>query len=58
MNIEHIKRVDAEVAQQIELELKRQQETIELIASENITSLAVMEASGSVLTNKYADYHD
>ena len=55
MNIEHIKRVDAEVAQQIELELKRQQETIELIASENITSLAVMEASGSVLTNKYAE---
>ena len=55
MNIEHIKRIDAEVAQQIELELKRQQETIELIASENITSLAVMEASGSVLTNKYAE---
>ena len=48
MNIEHIKKVDVEVAQQIELELKRQQETIELIASENITSLAVMEASGSV----------
>ena len=55
MNIEHIKKVDVEVAQQIELELKRQQETIELIASENITSLAVMEASGSVLTNKYAE---
>lgn len=55
MNIEHIKQVDAEVATQIELELKRQQETIELIASENITSLAVMEAGGSVLTNKYAE---
>ena len=55
MNIEHIKSVDAEVAEQFELELKRQQETIELIASENITSLAVMEASGSILTNKYAE---
>ncbi len=55
MNIEHIKKVDPMVAEQIELELKRQQETIELIASENITSLAVMEAAGSVLTNKYAE---
>ena len=40
MNLENIKRVDPVVAEQIELELKRQQETIELIASENITSLA------------------
>ena len=55
MNLEHIKKVDALVAEQIELELKRQQETIELIASENITSQAVMEAAGSVLTNKYAE---
>lgn len=55
MNLENIKKVDAEVAEQIELELKRQQETIELIASENCTSLAVMEACGSVLTNKYAE---
>jgi len=55
MNLEHIKRIDKEVAEQIELELKRQQETIELIASENITSLAVLEAAGSVLTNKYAE---
>ncbi len=55
MNLENIKRVDPEVAQQIELELQRQQETIELIASENCTSLAVMEACGSVLTNKYAE---
>ena len=52
MNIEHIKQVDPQVAQQIELELTRQQNTIELIASENCTSLAVMEAAGSVLTNK------
>lgn len=55
MNLENIKKVDADVAEQIELELKRQQETIELIASENCTSLAVMEACGSVLTNKYAE---
>lgn len=55
MNIEHIKQVDPQVAQQIELELTRQQNTIELIASENCTSLAVMEAAGSVLTNKYAE---
>ncbi len=55
MNLENIKRVDPQVAEQIEEELKRQQETIELIASENCTSLAVMEACGSVLTNKYAE---
>lgn len=55
MNLENIKKTDPAVAEQIELELKRQQETIELIASENITSKAVMEAAGSVLTNKYAE---
>jgi len=55
MNLENIKKVDPQVAEQIELELKRQQETIELIASENCTSVAVMEACGSVLTNKYAE---
>ena len=55
MNLENIKRVDPQVAEQIEEELKRQQETIELIASENCTSFAVMEACGSVLTNKYAE---
>ena len=55
MNLENIKKTDPQIAQQIELELKRQQETIELIASENCTSLAVMEACGSVLTNKYAE---
>ena len=55
MNIEHIKKTDPLVAEQIEKELERQQNTIELIASENCTSLAVMEASGSVLTNKYAE---
>ena len=55
MNIEHLKKTDPLVAEQIEKELERQQNTIELIASENCTSLAVMEASGSVLTNKYAE---
>ncbi len=55
MNLENIKKVDSAVAEQIELELERQQNTIELIASENITSKAVMEACGSVLTNKYAE---
>ena len=55
MNLDNIKKVDPEVAKQIELEFERQQNTIELIASENITSKAVMEACGSVLTNKYAE---
>jgi RpiB/LacA/LacB family sugar-phosphate isomerase len=47
--------VDPEVADVIEHERQRQQENIELIASENFTSPAVMEAQGSVLTNKYAE---
>ncbi len=55
MNLENIKKVDSIVAEQIEKEFERQQNTIELIASENITSEAVMEACGSVLTNKYAE---
>ena len=46
---------DPEVAKVVDEELKRQQEKIELIASENIVSRAVMEAQGSVLTNKYAE---
>ena len=55
MTLEHLRKTDPQVAEQIDLELKRQQETIELIASETCTSLAVMEACGSVLTNKYAE---
>lgn len=55
MNLEHLEKVDHQVAEEIKLELKRQQENIELIASENFTSEAVMEACGSVLTNKYAE---
>ncbi len=47
--------VDAEVAEAIALEEKRQQQKIELIASENFVSRAVMAAQGSVLTNKYAE---
>ncbi len=48
-------KTDPVVAEYIEKELKRQQNTIELIASENFTSEAVMAAQGSVLTNKYAE---
>ncbi|EEF58303.1 ribose 5-phosphate isomerase B [Pedosphaera parvula] len=50
-----LKTVDPEIATAISHERQRQQENIELIASENFTSLAVMEAQGSVLTNKYAE---
>src|SRR5258705_10425507 len=46
---------DPEVAGAIAKELRRQQDKIELIASENIVSRAVLEAQGSVLTNKYAE---
>ena len=55
MELNKIREKDAEVAKYIELELERQQNTIELIASENFTSEAVMAAQGSVLTNKYAE---
>ena len=50
-----LRMVDPAVAEGIELERLRQQENIELIASENFVSPAVMEAQGSVLTNKYAE---
>ncbi|HYG21403.1 MAG TPA: ribose 5-phosphate isomerase B [Verrucomicrobiae bacterium] len=50
-----LKTVDPEIASAIDHERVRQQENIELIASENFTSPAVMEAQGSVLTNKYAE---
>ena len=50
-----LRNVDPEIAAAITRERLRQQENIELIASENFTSLAVMEAQGSVLTNKYAE---
>ncbi len=47
--------VDPEIYQAIELETQRQRQTLELIASENAASCAVMEAQGTVLTNKYAE---
>jgi glycine hydroxymethyltransferase len=51
----HLAEADPAVYAAIQNELKRQQSNIELIASENITSLAVLEATGSVFTNKYAE---
>ena len=55
MDLDKVREIDFEVAQYIDEELERQQNTIELIASENFTSPAVMQACGSVLTNKYAE---
>ena len=51
----YIKDCDIEVYNAIQAEEKRQEEGIELIASENFVSKAVMEAAGSVFTNKYAE---
>ena len=53
--MEHVKEADHELFEAIQAEKNRQQEKIELIASENFVSEAVMEAMGSVLTNKYAE---
>ncbi|MEC0132401.1 MULTISPECIES: serine hydroxymethyltransferase [Paenibacillus] len=53
--MEQLRKSDPAVLEAMELELKRQRANIELIASENIVSEAVMEAMGSVLTNKYAE---
>ena len=53
--MQHLRDVDPEIEQAIQGEVKRQHEHLELIASENFTSLAVLEAQGSVLTNKYAE---
>ena len=50
-----LKNTDSEIAALIDEEFKRQSENIELIASENFTSLAVMQAMGSCFTNKYAE---
>ena len=52
---ETLSKLDSELASAIESEQKRQEEHIELIASENYTSKEVMEIQGSVLTNKYAE---
>jgi len=53
--MDHLKQADRELFDAIEAERGRQQSNIELIASENFVSEAVMEAAGSVLTNKYAE---
>ena len=51
----YLEKTDNELFQVIQKELHRQQSHIELIASENFVSLGVLEADGSVLTNKYAE---
>lgn len=53
--METLKKSDPEIAAQLDRELNRQRTKLELIASENIVSKAVLEAQGSVLTNKYAE---
>ena len=53
--MKHLKGVDPEIFEALKCEYRRQNEHLELIASENFTSPAVMEAQGSVLTNKYAE---
>jgi glycine hydroxymethyltransferase len=55
MSLKYIPAQDPEVASAIDAELARQRGTIELIASENFVSMAVLEAAGTVLTNKYAE---
>ncbi len=55
MALTHIPGFDPEVAEALDAELRRQRDTIELIASENFTSVRVLEAAGTVLTNKYAE---
>ncbi|MGM0508420.1 MAG: serine hydroxymethyltransferase [Fusobacteriota bacterium] len=55
MNLEHVKEIDSEIFNAIQQEEERQENGIELIASENFVSKAVLEAAGSVLTNKYAE---
>ena len=55
MFTERVAKVDPELAAAIENEVKRQQNKIELIASENFVSETVMEANSTILTNKYAE---
>ena len=55
LNIDQVSQVDPELTEALLKELDRQQSNIELIASENFTSLAVMQAQGTWLTNKYAE---
>ena len=53
--MKHLEQADPEIFAAIQKELGRQNDNLELIASENFASLAVLEAQGSVLTNKYAE---
>ena len=55
MNLENLGVFDPEISSAMDEELNRQRNKIELIASENIVSPAVLQAMGSVLTNKYAE---
>jgi glycine hydroxymethyltransferase len=55
MSFRALDRVDPDIANLIRNEYKRQSETLELIASENLTSPAILEALGTLLTNKYAE---
>ena len=54
-SMDYLAQFDPEIASQMQSEYQRQQRNIELIASENIASPAVIAAMGSVLTNKYAE---
>lgn len=51
----YLKQTDPQIYQAIKNELRRQEDNLELIASENFTSISVLEAQGSVMTNKYAE---
>src|SRR4051812_11271731 len=51
----HVADVDPEIADLLESELRRQETTLEMIASENFVPQAILECQGSVLTNKYAE---
>ncbi|MDP8266614.1 MAG: serine hydroxymethyltransferase [Candidatus Aceula meridiana] len=53
--MDNLKNVDSKVYEAIQKEISRQNNSIELIASENFVSLAILEAQGSVMTNKYAE---
>jgi len=55
VHFRHLKQTDPEIYEAIQREIRRQNDNIELIASENFVSQAVLEAQGSVLTNKYAE---
>lgn len=55
MNFTNLEKTDPAIMKEINNELARQQDNIELIASENIVTRSVMEAMGSYLTNKYAE---